>query len=113
MDFTNQPAQSILSAIHYEEWSLNGWAIAFLFSERVLTEIRKLSREENWYEDPVIASTYIDRLNLSFLGIQKFHATFGMLPQVGDYLFDEEMGLVVQGRSIDGGLMRITYVVGL
>ncbi len=111
MNFTTKPAQAVIESVHYSEWVVEDWKIVFLFSDRLLAEVRKLSKATNWYEDPTIVDTYLDRVNLCFVSIQKYHATFGALPQVGDRLYDEETGMVIQDRSIDGNLMTITFTL--
>ncbi|UFH52501.1 hypothetical protein [Spirosoma sp. KNUC1025] len=111
MEFTHAPTQSIIESIHYPEWTIGQWQIAFLFSERLLADLKKISRLSNWYEDQIVAATYVDRANLCFISIKKYHAMFGSLPQIGDRLFDEDTGLFVQERSINGRQMTITYTL--
>ena len=113
MNFTKQPVQPVTDSLHYKQWTIKGFKILFLLSERVLTEIRKLSRADNWYEDPVVGATYIDRVNTCYISIQKYYEAFGILPQVGDRLYNEDTGMIVHDRSIDGGLMTITYTLSL
>ena len=113
MNFANQPAQSIIQSLHYSRWTINDFKIVFLLSERILHEIKKISRLPNWYEDPVAADTYIDRLNLCFTSVEKYYKAFGILPQVGDRLYNEDTGMIVQDRAIDGGLMTITFTLSL
>ena len=113
MNFTNRPTQAVISSLHYSKWTVNGFKILFLLSERILTEIRKLSKKEEWYEDSVVGATYIERVNICFVSIEKYYNAFGILPQVGDRLYDEDTGMIVQDRSIDGGLMTITFTLSL
>ncbi|MBD2756993.1 hypothetical protein [Spirosoma validum] len=113
MDFIPIPVQPVISSLHYEQWRIETFRIKFLLSERILTEIRKLSRQPNWYEDPIVAATYIDRVNDCFISIKKFHALFGVLPQIGDRLYNEDTGMIIQDRSIDGNLMTITFTLSL
>ncbi|RZK39064.1 MAG: hypothetical protein EOO61_07495 [Hymenobacter sp.] len=113
MSFTNLPPQSIVESIHYDEWVVCNFKIVFLFSERILTLIKKASLATNWYEDPVVASTYIEQVNTCFISIRQFYNAFGVLPQIGDRLYDEDTGLAIVGRSIDGDLMTVTFVLGL
>ncbi|WP_461102459.1 hypothetical protein, partial [Spirosoma koreense] len=108
MNFPSKPTQSVVDSIHYDHWTIKDFKIVFLLSERILAEIKKLSRVSNWYEDVIAADTYIDRLNTCFTSIHKYYNAFGVLPQVGDRLYNEETGMIIQDRSIDGGLMTIT-----
>jgi len=98
-------------AIKGQNWVIKGWEIQFLFSEKQLQEVRKLARVDNWYEDPIVADTCMVRLATCFNSIQKFYNTFGILPQVGDRLFDEDSGMIIQDRSIDGDVMAITFTL--
>lgn len=111
MNFTGLPPQSIIENLHYDEWVVDDFKIVFLLSERILTEIKKASQVTNWYEDPIVASFYIDQVNTCYVSIRQFHKAFGVLPQIGDRLYNEDTGLIVQGRSIDGGLMTVTFVL--
>lgn len=113
MNFTRQPIQPVIASLHYQEWIINDFKILFLFSERVLTEIRKLSRADDWYEDTVVSATYIDRVNSCFISIEKYYHAFGILPQVGDRLYNEDTGMIVQEQAIDGDLMTITFTLSL
>ena len=105
--------KSIVDSLDHPDWRIEGWQIKFLLSERLLSEIKKISRVSNWYEDPVIADTWIERLWICFNSIQNFYTVFKVLPQVGDRLFNEESGLIVQERSIDGNVMVITFTLGV
>jgi hypothetical protein len=105
--------KSIMEAITEHGWAIKGWKIHFLFSEKQLHQVKKLSVIDRWYEDPIVIDTCHDRLRTCFKSIRKFHATFGMLPQVGDRLFDEDSGLIVQERSIDGDLMIISFMLSI
>jgi len=113
MNFTGLPPQSIVESLHYDEWTLNGFKVVFLLSERILAEIKKVSQVINWYEDPIVASFYIDLVNICFISIRQFYNAFGILPQVGDRLYNEDTGLLVINRSIDGSLMTVTFVLSL
>lgn len=103
----------LLEAIEHKEWSVEGWKIKFILSERQLHEVKKLSRVSNWYEDPIVVATCMNRLCICFDSIQNYYKTFGMLPQIGDRLFDEDAGLIIQDRSIDGHLMTITFTLSI
>lgn len=105
--------KSIVDTIEHQDWSIRGWKVNFLFSERQLYEVKKLSRVSNWYEDPIVADTWTVRLNTCFSSIQNFYNTFGVLPQVGDRLFDENSGMIIQDRAIDGHLMTITFTLSI
>lgn len=98
MNSTIKPAQSVIESVHYPEWVIQDWQIVFLLSNRLLAEVRKHSKVNNWYEDPTIVDTYLDRVNLCFSSIKKYYATFGVLPQVGDRLYNEETGMIIQDR---------------
>ncbi|MFD2933756.1 hypothetical protein [Spirosoma flavum] len=112
--------KSIVETIKYQDWAIKGqdwsiseWQIQFLFSDQQLQEVKKLSRVDNWYEDPIVADTYIDRLSTCFNSIKKFHTTFGSLPQIGDRLFDDDLGMIIQNRAIDGDVMTITFTLSI
>jgi hypothetical protein len=107
-----QSIQSVVDVFVNDEWCIDDWKIQFLLSERHLYEIRKISSVSNWYEDQVIAATCMSKLTICFESIYKFHKTFRMLPVIGDRLFDEDTGMKIQDRSIDGSLMTITFVLG-
>jgi len=113
MSFANKPTRSVVESLHYSQWTINGFKIVFLLSERILTEIKKVSRLPNWYEDPVAADTYIDRLHLCFTSVQKYYSAFGSLPHVGDRLYNEDSGMIIRDRAIDGRLMTITFTLSL
>ncbi|GAB4016640.1 hypothetical protein [Spirosoma koreense] len=104
---------TIIDTIESPDWVIQGWQVKFILSEKQLHQIRKLSRVENWYEDPVIAATEMHKLNICFTSIRKFYEVFGTLPQIGDRLFNEDSGMVVQARSIDGSVDTITYVLSV
>lgn len=107
----HSPVFSIVDVIEHQDWYINQWKINFLLTERLLSEFKKLSHESHWYEDPILVDTCLDRLRLCINSIRQYHQTFGALPQVGDRLFDQDTGLLVQGRSIDGNLMTITFIL--
>lgn len=102
-----------MESITQQNWLIKGWAIHFLFSEKQLHQVKKLSRIDNWYEDPIVKDTCMDRLCTCYNSINKFYNTFGVLPQVGDRLFDEDSGMIVQERSIDGDLMVISFTLSV
>ena len=101
MNFTGLPPQSIIETLHYDEWTIKDFKILFLFSERVLTAIKNASQVINWYKDPVVASFYIDQVNTCFTSIRQFYKAFGVLPQVGDRLYDQDAGLLVTDLAGD------------
>ena len=107
------PTLSLIESLHYTKWTINGFKIVFLLSERILTEIKKMSSQPKWYEDAGIANTYIDRLNLCFTSVKNYHTAFGILPQIGDRLYNEDTGMIIKERSIDGSLMTITFTLSL
>ena len=113
MNVIRKPIQPVIDSLHDAEWTVNDFKILFLLSERILTEIRKLSQAANWYEDPVVSATYIDRVNTCFISIRQYYKAFGVLPQVGDRLYNEDTGMIVQERAIDGGLMTITFTLSV
>ncbi|MFD2938282.1 hypothetical protein [Spirosoma flavum] len=102
---------TIFESISQRDWVIKGWVIHFLFSEKKLQQVKKLSKLDKWYEDPLVIHSCIDRLQSCFNSIQKFHTAFGVLPQVGDRLYDEDSGMIVQDRSIDGDLMVISFTL--
>ncbi len=103
--------KSIVEAIEDQDWVVNEWKVKFLLSERYLHQVKKLSRVDNWYEDPIVTSTVMDRLSVCFSSLQAYHKTFGTLPQIGDRLFNEDSGLIIQSRSIDGDLKTLTFTL--
>ncbi|UFH54594.1 hypothetical protein [Spirosoma sp. KNUC1025] len=104
--------ESILDAFKHTEWHIKQWQVKFLLSEKLLHQVKKQSKISNWYEDQGVTEKWIERLSICFDSINKFHNSFGTLPQVGDRLYDEDTGMIVQDRSIDGNLMTITYTLG-
>lgn len=105
--------KAIVDTIEHEDWVVRGWEIKFILSDRLLHQVKLLSRVDHWYDDPVVADTYVSKMNVCFNSIQQFYNTFGMLPQIGDRLFNEESGVIVQDRSIDGNLRQITFTVSV
>ncbi len=105
--------KTIMESINQEDWLIKGWEIHFLLSEKKLHQVKKISTIDNWYEDPIVIDTIIDRLRTCFKGIKKFYTTFGVLPQVGDRLFDEDSGMVIHERSIDADLMVISFTLSV
>ena len=105
--------KSIVDALEHPDWQIEGWKIKFLLSERLLHDVKKISRVSNWYEDPIIAATWTERLTICFNSIQNFYNIFRAMPQIGDRLFNEDSGLMIQERSIDGSLMTITFTLSI
>lgn len=105
--------KSIVDALDHPDWTIEGWQIKFLLSERLLHDVKKLSRVSNWYEDPIIADTWTDKLFVCYTSIQTYYKIFRALPQTGDRLFNEESGLIIQERFIDGNLMSITFTLSI
>ena len=103
--------KSIVDALDHSDWQIDGWQIKFMLSERVLYDVKKIARVSNWYEDPVIADTWVRRLCVYFDSIQHFYQIFSVLPQVGDRLLIEDSGLIIQERAIDGKAMIITFTL--
>ena len=102
---------TIVDPIEHPDWIIEGWRIKFILSEKQLGQVRQQSKLSNWYEDPTVRDTWIERISICLYSIEKFYKTFGVLPQVGDRLFDEATGTVIQERSIDGYLMTITFTL--
>lgn len=105
--------KAIIDIIDHPDWVVRGWRIKFLLSDKVIHQVRVLSRVDHWYEDPVVADTWMNKMLVCFNSIQQFYNTFGLLPQVNDRLFDEDTGLIVQDRSIDGGMKTITFTLSV
>ena len=105
--------KTIVEAIDHQDWVLEDWKIKFILSERMLHEVKKLARVDNWYEDPIVADTWRDRVSICYDSIYSFHETFGIPPQVGDRLFDEDTGVIIQNRAIDGRLKTITFTISI
>ncbi len=104
---------TLIDAIEAEIWVVNKWRIKFILSEKQLHLIRKSSGATDWYENESIKSIWMDKLTDCFQTILEFHQTFGQLPQSGDRLTDEDLGLLIQERSIDGKLKTITYILSI
>ncbi|MFD2938349.1 hypothetical protein [Spirosoma flavum] len=102
-----------MEAISKPDWKIKGWTIHFLLSEKQLHRVKKLSTLDNWYEDPIVVDTCHDRLQTCYNSIQQYYDTFGLLPVVGDRLFDEDSGLIIQDRSIDGDLKIISFTMSI
>lgn len=102
---------SIIEPFTSEEWKVNKWSIKFMLSERLLTHARKRAGTSNWYEDPRISANWSSIIAKCFRSVQAYHNNFGILPVVGDRLFDEDTGWQIQDRSIDGDLMTITFTL--
>ncbi|GAB4017056.1 hypothetical protein GCM10028773_11980 [Spirosoma koreense] len=102
---------SIIEPFTAEEWIIEEWTIKFMLSERLLTLARKQAKGSNWYEDPLIAASWGETISRCFRSVQTYHKAFHTVPMVGDRLFNEDTGLRVQDRSIDGDLMTITFTL--
>lgn len=103
---------NLIDPIAHPAWKIQNWTIKFVLSDRVLGLVRKQSNVINWYEDPVVANAWLERMSVCVYSIQQFHQAFGALPQVGDRLFDQTVtGAMVEERSIDGYLMTITFTL--
>lgn len=103
--------KSIVDALDHPDWLIEGWQIKFMLSERVLYDVKKIARVSNWYEDPIIAATWTEKLCLYFNSLQRFYQIFRVLPQVGDRLLIEDSGLIIQERAIDGEARTITFTL--
>lgn len=112
VDFTSL-SLTIVDPIEHANWSIRGWKIKFILSDKQLSQIRNQSKLSNWYEDTVVRNTWVERVCVCWDSIEKFYKTFGMLPQVGDRLFDESSGSLIQDCSIDGHLMTITFTLSI
>ena len=99
--------------MEHPEWTIQGWTIKFLLSEKLLHQIEKISRADNWYEDPIVVDTWMEKMHICFNSIQQFYSAFGVIPQGVDRLFDEDTGMIIQGRSIDEKLKTITFTLTL
>ena len=106
-----KPQPTIVDPIEHPEWIIQGWKIKFILSEKQLGQVRQQSKLPDWYEDPVVRDTWIERISICLHSIVEFQKTFGVLPQVGDRLFDEATGTLIQERSIDGYLKTITFTL--
>lgn len=82
-----------------------------MLSEKLLTHARKQSTLPDWYEDPLIGATWDSVISICFRSIEKYYSSFRSLPVVGDRLFDDDTGWLIQERSIDGDLMTITFTL--
>lgn len=101
----------VVDTHHDPKWVIDQWHIKFLFSERLLTTIKHRSNKPNWYEDSDVALEYMVQLCLCFKSIHSFYTSFGGLPVIGDRLFDEDTGLKIIDRCIDGELRTVTFVL--
>lgn len=104
---------SVVDTHRDARWVVEKWHIQFLFSERMLVSIKHRSKAPNWYEDVDVAMDYMAQLEICFNSISAFHKSFGSLPVIGDRLFNEDTGLLIHDRSIDGGLRTVTFVLSL
>ncbi|WP_420149613.1 hypothetical protein [Spirosoma sp.] len=105
--------KSIVDPLGSPDWKVEEWQIKFLLSERLLHDVKKLVKSSNWYEDPVVAEIWTARLQICFTSIENFYKDFGLLPHVGDRLFDNDSGLIVTERSIDGNVRTITFTISI
>lgn len=105
---------TIIDPIERIDWEIENWKIKFVLSDRVLGLVKKQSKLDNWYEDPVITDAWVERMDICVYSIQKFYKTFGALPHVGDRLFDKTTtGAAIEERSIDGYQMTITFTLSI
>ncbi|QJD79580.1 hypothetical protein [Spirosoma rhododendri] len=102
---------SVVDTHRDTRWIIDKWHIQFLFSERMLVSIKHRSKALNWYEDADVAIEYMAQLEICFNSIRAFHKSFGSLPIIGDRLFNEDTGLIIKDRCIDGGLRTVTFVL--
>lgn len=93
------------------DWRVEDWHIKFMLSERLLTHARKQSNQRDWYEDSHIIGTWNKLMITCFHSVQRYHRTFHNLPTIGDRLFNEDTGWMIQDRSIDGDQMTITFTL--
>ncbi len=107
----NQYRNSVVDTHRDDHWVIAKWHIQFSFSERLLVTIKHSSNSPNWYEDVDVAVEYMAQLEICFNSINAFHESFGSLPSIGDRLFNEDTGLMIKDRSIDGGLRTITFIL--
>jgi hypothetical protein len=107
----NKYRTSVVDTHRNDRWVIAKWHIQFLFSERLLVAIKHRSNLPNWYEDIDVAIEYMAQLAICFNSINAFYETFGSLPMIGDRLFNEDTGLIIKDRCIDGGLRTITFVL--
>lgn len=103
--------RTLIDAIEHEQWTVNDWRVQFILSEKQLHLIKKLSPVDDWYENQLIVDGWMVKLDTCFYNIEKFYESFGCLPQYGDRLSDEELGLMVQERAIDGTSKTITFIL--
>lgn len=102
----------ILDPIEHTDWKIQNWQIKFVLSEKQLGIVRKQSKVANWYEDPVITDTWVERMDICVYSIQQYYKSFGVLPHIGDRLFDKTTtGATIEERSIDGYLRTITFTL--
>jgi len=103
--------RTLIDAIEHEQWTVNDWRIQFTLSEKQLHLIKKLSHVEDWYENQSVIDDWMVKLAVCFYNVEKFYESFGYLPQYGDRLSDEDLGLIIQERTIDGTSKTITFVL--
>ena len=103
--------QTLVDAIEHEQWTVNDWRVQFILSEKQLHLIKKLSLVEDWYENQLVMDDWMGKLTECFYNIEKFYGSFGYLPQYGDRLFDEDLGLIIQERTINGTSKTITFIL--
>lgn len=105
--------KAIVDGIDHPDWTIQEWGIKFVLSDELLHQVRKLSSVEPWYTDPVVVDTWLLKLSVCFTSIRLFYNTFGLLPQVGDRLSDDDTGLSIRGRSVDGRRKYLTFTLCL
>ncbi|AKD54368.1 hypothetical protein [Spirosoma radiotolerans] len=103
--------RTLIDAIEHEKWTVNDWRVQFILSEKQLHLIKKLSPIEDWYENQSVIDDWMVKLDVCFFNLEKFYDAFGYLPQYGDRLSDEDLGLMIQERAIDGSSKTITFVL--
>lgn len=102
---------TLIDTLEHEKWVLKDWKVRFLLSEKVIKVISKKALYPIWYEDEVTYEDWMKKLTVCYNSVQTYHDTFGLIPQIGDRLYDEDLGLMVQDRSIDGRLKTITFTL--
>ncbi|GAB3779606.1 hypothetical protein GCM10028818_30440 [Spirosoma horti] len=103
--------RTLIDAIEHEKWTVNEWSVQFILSEKQLHLIKKLSPVEDWYENQLVIDDWMVKLEVCFYNVEKYYESFGCLPQYGDRLSDEDLGLMIQERAIDGTSKTITFVL--
>lgn len=104
---------TLIDTLSHEAWIINGWKIHFVLSEMVIHQISKTTPYPVWYENETTSQVWMQKLGLCFTSLERCYQTFGWLPQIGDRLFDEDLGLMIKDRSIDGTMKTITFTLTL